>query len=251
MNNKERFSNRVDMYVKYRPSYPEAAIDYLYDTVGFTSDCTVADVGAGTGIFSKLLLARGTRVIAVEPNESMRGAAETDLAGEQNFRAVEGAAESTGLPDHSVDFLVCAQSFHWFHHAETQAEFRRILKPGGKAVLIWNTRLLEGTPFLVQYEQLLRTFGTDYEKTNHKNISRETLTSFFKNGGIHESRFLNRYTYNLEQLSGRMLSSSYIPVPGDPAYEPMMEQLRTVFERTNQDGNVFFDYETEVYWGEV
>jgi len=251
MDNKERFSNRVEMYAKYRPSYPEAAMSYLYDTVGLSDDCTVADIGAGTGIFSKLLIARGSRVIAVEPNEPMRRAAESDLAGERNFRAVAGAAESTGLPDQSVDFIVCAQSFHWFNHAEARIEFRRILKPGGKAVLIWNSRLLKGTPFLEQYEQLLRTFGTDYAKTNHKNISREALTAFFHNGDMQEARFMNRYAHDFEQLSGRMQSSSYIPVSGDPAYEPMMVELRNVFERTNQDGVVFFDYETEVYWGEV
>lgn len=114
MDSKERFTDRVDAYVKYRPTYPKEAIDYLYDTVGFRPLSEVADVGAGTGIFSKLLVERGSRVTAVEPNRAMREAAERTLGGEPNFRAVPGAAEATGLADRSVDFIVCAQSFHWF-----------------------------------------------------------------------------------------------------------------------------------------
>lgn len=81
MENKERFTNRVDKYVKYRPSYPKEAIDYLYTVVGFQQQSEVADIGAGTGIFSRLLLERGSRVTAVEPNQAMREAAELALGG--------------------------------------------------------------------------------------------------------------------------------------------------------------------------
>jgi SAM-dependent methyltransferase len=251
MDSKERFSNRVDMYVKYRPSYPAEAIAYLYETVGFRTDCDVADIGAGTGIFSRLLAEKGTRVIAVEPNRAMRAAAEQALGALPNFRALEGAAEETGLPDQSVDFIVCAQSFHWFDRQAAQKEFRRILKPGGKAVLIWNTRLTEGSPFLEQYDQLLKEFATDYEKVNHKNITRETLVPFFKDGKMYEAKFGNFQLFHFEELKGRTLSSSYVPLPGHPNYEPMLARLRELFDRTQQGGTVRFEYVTELFWGEV
>lgn len=250
MNSKERFSNRVDTYVKYRPSYPKEAIGYLYDIVGLRPSSEVADIGAGTGIFSRLLLAQGSNVTAVEPNQAMREAAEKVLGGEPNFRAVSGSAEATGLQDHSFDFIVCAQAFHWFDRSAAQSEFRRILKPGGKVVLIWNSRLTHGTPFLEEYDRLLHTFGTDYE-VSHKNISQETLLSFFKEGGLQEARFTIRQLFDFEGLSGRLLSSSYIPVPGHPSYKPMMRELRNLFDRNKQDGKVSFDYETEVFWGGV
>lgn len=251
MNSKERFSNRVDMYMRYRPSYPMEAIDYLYDTVGLRSNSEVADIGAGTGIFSGLLLERGSHVIAVEPNREMRAASEEKIGGEPHFRSVNGSAEATGLPDGSVDFIVCAQSFHWFDQSATKLEFRRILKTGGKAVLIWNSRLTHGTPFLEQYEQLLHRFGSDYSKVNHKNMTEETLMSFFKDGKMQTSRFTNCQLFDFEGLSGRLRSSSYSPVPGHPDYEPMMEELLRLFERNEQEGWVSFDYETEVFWGEV
>jgi SAM-dependent methyltransferase len=251
MDSKERFSNRVDMYVKYRPSYPAETIAYLYETVGFRADCAAADIGAGTGIFSRLLAEKGTRVMAVEPNRAMRAAAEQALGALPNFQAVEGSAEETGLPDQSVDFIVCAQSFHWFDRQAAQKEFRRILKPGGKAVLIWNTRLTQGTPFLEQYDRLLKEFASDYEKVNHKNITRETLVPFFRDGIMHEARFGNFQLFDFEALKGRTLSSSYVPLPGHPNYEPMLARLQELFDRTQQGGSVRFEYVTEVYWGEV
>ncbi|WP_166246437.1 class I SAM-dependent methyltransferase [Paenibacillus turpanensis] len=251
MNNRERFTNRVDSYLKYRPSYPKEAVDYLYDFVGLRSNSIIADIGSGTGMFSKLLLERGSNVIAVEPNQAMRVAAERMLESNLNFQIISGSAESTGLPDQSVEFIVCAQAFHWFDHFATQTEFRRILQPGGRVILIWNSRLTKGTSFREEYDQLLHTYGTDYEKVNHKNISQTRLRSFFKEGLMHEMRFGLSQEFDFDGLSGRLLSSSYSPVPGHPNYNPMMTELRNLFDRYNQDGIVLFDYETEIFWGEV
>jgi len=251
MNSKERFTIRVDSYVKYRPGYPQEAIDYLYDTAGIQVNSQVADIGAGTGIFSQLLLERGSQVTAVEPNKEMREAAGKKLDGRSGFRAVSGSAEATGLPDQSVDFIVCAQAFHWFDRNAARSEFKRILKPGGKVILVWNSRLTSGTPFREEYEQLLRTFGTDYTKVNHRNVSAEILSSFFQPGSMREARFTNQQVFDLDGLSGRLHSSSYSPAPGDPLYERMMIELRQLFERNRQDGKVYFEYETEVFWGEV
>lgn len=251
MNSKQRFSERVHNYVKYRPGYPKEAIDCLYEIVGFRSDSRIADIGAGTGIFTRLLLERGSHVTAVEPNQAMREAAEQALQGEPGFRAVSGSAETTGLPDGSVDFIVCAQSFHWFDLEAAKSEFRRILKPDGKVVLVWNSRLRTGTPFLIEYEQLLHSYGTDYAKVNHQNISQDTLMGFFQEGSLQEARFSNRQIFDFDGLSGRLLSSSYSPQAGHPNYIPMMSGLRKLFDRSEQDGKVFFDYETEVFWGKV
>ena len=251
MNNRERFSNRVDSYSKYRPSYPKEAIDYLYDTVGLHSNSKIADIGSGTGIFSKLLLERGSYVIAVEPNQAMRTAAEQMLASEPNFQTISGSAESTGLPDQSVEFIVCAQAFHWFDRMAAQNEFRRILQPGGKVILIWNSRLTTGSSFRVEYDQLLHTYGTDYEKVNHKNISQSMLYSFFREDTMQEANFRMSQEFDFEGLKGRLLSSSYSPEPGHPNYTPMMTELHHIFDRNKQDGSILFDYETEIYWGEV
>lgn len=250
MNSKERFSNRVDVYVKYRPSYPQEAMDHLYSIIGLERGGEIADIGAGTGIFTTLLLERGSRVIAVEPNQAMREAAASKLGNHPYVRFVPGSAEETGLPDQSVDFIVSAQAFHWFDRAAAQAEFRRILKPGGSVALIWNSQLDHGTPFREAYSRLLQTFGTDYQTVRHKNIASADLALFFQ-PGMKEAHFANRQTLDWDGLHGRLLSSSYIPLPGTHNYEPMMEELRNLFDRYEQNGHVHLDYETKVYWGVV
>jgi SAM-dependent methyltransferase len=251
MDNKERFSNRVDDYVKYRPSYPEEALRFIIEKAPITSESLVADIGAGTGIFTKLLIDRGVQVVAVEPNAAMREAAERVLGQEPYYRSAAGAAEETGLDDQAVDAVVCAQAFHWFDQARTQQEFHRILKPGGQAFLIWNARKTSGTPFLEQYEQLLRRYGTDYEKVRHTNIAREALLAFFREGTMKEARFAIDQPCDFDALSGRLRSSSYSPPPGHPNYEPMMAELRRLFDRCEQGGKVVIAYETEIYYGEV
>lgn len=251
MNSKQRFSDRVDQYVKYRPSYSEEVIQYLYGTIGFRPTSVIADIGAGTGIFTRLLLEQGSKVLALEPNPDMRKAAVEQLSGNSNFQAASGSAEETGLADDSVDFIVCAQSFHWFDRTAAKAEFHRILKPAGKAVLVWNSRLTKGTPFLEGYDRLLRTYGIDYEKVGHKNITEEALAPFFRNGSMKKAVFPLKSPLTFEQLSGRMSSSSYVPLPGHPNYEPLMAELRKLFDATEQEGLISFDYETEIYWGDV
>jgi ubiquinone/menaquinone biosynthesis C-methylase UbiE len=157
-----RFSDRVEDYVRFRPSYPAAVIELLRAEVGVGPGCTVADVGSGTGILTALLLESGSRVIAVEPNPAMRGAAEESLATHPRFVSVEGSAEATGLDDSSVDGITVAQAFHWFRVDDTAREFARILHPGGWVALIWNSRPLSGSPFLCAYESFLEEWGTDY-----------------------------------------------------------------------------------------
>ena len=158
----QRFSSRVENYVRFRPGYPPAVLDVLRAECALTRDSVVADVGSGTGIFSEFLLGAGCTVLGVEPNDEMRRAAEGTLARQTRFRSVPGTAEATTLPERSVDLVTAAQAFHWFDRARTRAEFRRILKPRGWTALVWNDRQLDSTPFLRGYEALLQRFGTDY-----------------------------------------------------------------------------------------
>ncbi|TGR73444.1 class I SAM-dependent methyltransferase, partial [Mesorhizobium sp. M1C.F.Ca.ET.189.01.1.1] len=111
----ERFSSRVADYVRYRPDYPAALLDWLHGPMGVSHQARVADIGAGTGISSRAFLASGHPLVAVEPNAAMRAAAEQWLAPQYpQFSAVDGRAEATGLADASIDLVSAAQAFHWF-----------------------------------------------------------------------------------------------------------------------------------------
>jgi SAM-dependent methyltransferase len=244
----DRFSDRVEDYVRYRPDYPQALIGWLHG-LGVTADWTVADIGAGTGISSKLFLDNGHRVTAVEPNAPMRAAAERWLAGEGRFHAVDGTAEATGLGDRSVDLVTAAQAFHWFDLDTVRREFARLLTTRGLAVMFWNSRRLVGTPFLEGYERLLVEYGVDYTSVAERYADDETMARWFGHGYRGMASFPHGQKLDYDALLGRLMSSSYAPRPGHPNHEPMLFALRSLFEATQDNGTVDFDYDTRVFAG--
>ncbi|GAB2575589.1 class I SAM-dependent methyltransferase [Dyella jejuensis] len=247
----ERFSDRVADYVRYRPTYPTALLDWLHHAQGVTPDWKVADVGAGTGISSKLFLDAGHSVIAVEPNAAMREAALAWLASHARFRAVDGRADATTLDDASVDLVSVAQAFHWFDPASTRREFQRILRPGGLAAIYWNSRRLTGTPFLEGYEALLQTYGTDYTSVAERYADEPRMREWFGAGWRGTAHFDHGQLLDFDALRGRLMSSSYAPKAGHPKHAPMIEALRMLFDACQVDGKISFDYDTRVYLGEM
>ena len=243
----QRFSSRVDNYVRYRPSYPIEVLELLRNDCGLSPASVVADIGSGTGKLTELLLRSGCRVLGVEPNQEMREAGEQLLKANPRFTSVAATAEATTLPDQSVNLIVAGQAFHWFDRERCRVEFERILKPGGWVVLIWNDRRTGSTPFLAAYERLLREFATDYEQVNHRNIDEEMLRKFFR-AEPKPRRFPYSQHFDFEGLTGRLLSSSYAPERGQPKHEAMLAQLREIFDTHQQSGRVAFDYDTLVYY---
>ena len=247
----QRFTDRVDDYARYRPGYPAELITFLHDTCGIAADARVADIGAGTGISSKLLLDAGHPVIAVEPNAAMRQAADRELSRYPGYRSVAASAEQTTLPAASIDLITAAQAFHWFDLDATRQEFRRILSPGGGVALFWNLRALDESSLLRDYENLLYTYGTDYGQIAERYPSNnDNITHWFNGGLLHSARFANRQTLDFDALRGRLLSSSYAPKDGQPNYQPMLTALRKLFDQYADDGKVSFDYQTHVFYGQ-
>ena len=250
INSTQRFSSRVENYIKYRPGYPAAILDLLKEKCGLSGASVVADIGSGTGILTELFLRNGNLVFAVEPNREMREAAEQLLSKYPNFVSVSGTAEATTLKAQSADVVTASQAFHWFDRGQSRQEFLRILKPGGRVVLIWNERNLTG-PFAAAYEHLLRTYGTDYEEVNHRHTDAKVIGPFFGASGYKRVRFPNRQIFDWEGLKGRLLSSSYAPEPGHPKHFPMLEALHSLFSEYQTGGQVTFEYDTLVYYGRL
>lgn len=246
----ERFSDRVENYVKYRPSYPPEILDALRVRCGLSERSAVADFGSGTGIFTELLLQSGCQVFAVEPNDEMRHAADQRLSGNSRFRSVSGAAEHTGLDSGSIDIITVAQAFHWFRRDETGQEFRRILKPAGWIALVWNQRKTQGT-FQSAYEELLREHVPEYDKVNHRNVKAADIAAFFDPGHYQRLTFENRQCFDLEALKGRMQSSSYTPPPNMPGFAELMAGLEAVFRKHATEGQVAFEYESQLHLGKL
>lgn len=242
-----RFSHRVDDYRKFRPDYPPEVMEALRQHTRLLPDAAVADVGSGTGIFTRHLLGAGWHVYAVEPNAPMRIAAEQALAPFAGLRSMDGTAEDTGLPDASVDLVACAQAFHWFDADAARAEFRRILKPGGQVALLWNQRLLDASPFLTGYEALLKQHATDYHLVRHDGLTPEVFQRFY---ATHVTVTLdNHQDLDAAALRGRLLSSSFAPGPDHPRHGPMLLALDRLFAQTQHQGVVRMAYRTTLRVG--
>jgi SAM-dependent methyltransferase len=246
-----RFSTRVADYVKFRPGYPPAVLRLLEEECGLDSTSVVADVGSGTGILSELFLKNGNRVYGVEPNREMREAGERLLSSYTNFVSLDGRAEATTLDDAGVDFVTAGQAFHWFDPPRARLEFRRVLRDGGWVVLVWNDRRTSGTPFLEDYERLLLEYGTDYKEVSVKYAEESMLAALYGPGKIRTKTFDNEQVFDFDGLRGRLASSSYVPQPGHPNFEPMMRELEALFRRHERDGRVVVAYETKVFYGRL
>lgn len=243
---KSRFSNRVQDYVRYRPHYPDEAIQFILESVGLPSGVTIADIGAGTGISAEPFLKRGSNVIGIEPNREMREAGEGLLSTFPNYRSVEGSAEKTTLETASVDMVISGQAFHWFDRAKAKVEFARILKPGGPVVLFWNERLIDATEFLTEYEALIKRFATDYAKVDHRRMNDDVIAEFFGQKPT-KAVFKNEQRLDFEGLWGRLISSSYVPEAHTHEATEMKQELLGLFDKYSTQNQISLLYETLIY----
>ena len=246
----ERFSNRVENYAKYRPGYPPEVLALMRDEMELTPASVVADIGSGTGILSRIFLENGNTVYGVEPNREMRETGERLLSEFPKFKSVEGTAEETGLPSACVDFVTAAQAFHWFDVKRARDECRRILRPSGWAVVIWNYRPHQTSEFLQAYERMLEEFSTDYKQVSVGYGHKDSLREFFQQG-FEMRKFVNVQWMEFEALRGRLLSASYVPLEGDPRHAPMLARLQRIFDEHQHKGCVRADYDTEIYYGRL
>jgi SAM-dependent methyltransferase len=246
----QRFSARVNDYIKYRPGYPAELVQLLRREIVLTPAWIVADIGSGTGISAEPFLRHGNTVFGVEPNADMRGAAERLLHRYGNFRSIDGSAEATALQGNSVDLIICAQAFHWFNKSLAAGEFERILRPGGYVAIVFNDRKTETSALLAGYDRLLRAYGTDYKQVSRTTTTVEQLGALF--GTTFQRRASpNQQVFDFEGLRGRAMSASYVPLPGQPGHAEILAGLRELFDAHQQDGRVTFEYETEVFYGRI
>jgi SAM-dependent methyltransferase len=210
----------------------------------------VADIGAGTGLFTRDLLWARLKVFCVEPNAPMRAVAVRRFGATEGFAEVNGSAEWTTLPPRSVRLVTAAQAFHWFDRPAARSEFARILEPGGGVALIWNVRRIESA-FAQAYERLLLTHCPDYAEGVPVQADPAIVAEFFAPAAALSERFDYMQRFDYEGLRGRLLSSSYTPKPDDPARGPLLDALQQLFETHAEAGTVCFEYDTRVFYGRL
>jgi SAM-dependent methyltransferase len=242
------FSAKVADYIASRPNYPAALFDELADHCNLISYAHIADVGAGTGLLTRDLLARGNRVTAVEPSREMRDACDALLANHEYYQSVDGTAESMPLPDASVDLVTAATAFHWFKIEESRRECLRVLKPNAQVALIWNDRVLTD-PLHVAMNEVFAEFGGAKRDALIAHEDRQSIPAFF--GGDHAHVFTCAHTHRLDRtgLASLALSRSYMPTRDGDAGCRAVEMLNRVFERFAQSDHVAVRYTTVAHIG--
>jgi SAM-dependent methyltransferase len=226
----DRFTRHADAYAANRPSYPLEAVDALIDGLGDPATLTVADIGAGTGISSRLLAARGPRVFAIEPNAAMRDVATVD----PRLTWVDGTGEATSLADASVDVVAAFQAWHWVDHPRAVAEARRILRPGGRLAVVYNERD-ERDPFTAGYGDIVRRHATD--ATEQRRFDAFANFAAIDPPRTQRFAFVNVHRLARAGVHGRADSSSYLPQTG-PARDNMHAEIDALVDAHERDGAI-------------
>jgi SAM-dependent methyltransferase len=233
------FEGKAPGYRTYRPDYAGEAIRLLLRRAGLTGRQTVADLGSGTGLLTRHLLRHARLVYAVEPLEEMRREAEASFASEPKFRSTAGTAEATGLPSASVDAVVCGNSFHYFEPVGARGEVLRILRPGGRVVLLFHEPPAEPDAFMNEYLAFLQEMTPPELAAIHSPAGFERrLSLFFEGGAPLRERGEQSIEITGDKLAGLFSSSSIAPRADDPTYESSLAKVRRIFDRHQRNGSV-------------
>ena len=247
----DRFTQTVQDYVKINPFYLEDVLRFLVDECQLSKHRTIAGIGTGTGFVSRLLLEYGNVVYGVEANPLMRDTMIEEFRRYPSFSGVDGTAENTSLDNKSIDIIMAGTAFHWFDLEKTKAEFKRVLKPQGWVLLIWNVRNPFKTDFLIDYENYILKHGKDFRKGNENKTDDDLIQDFFRPFEAKVKSFTNIQQFNWEGLVGKLSSTSHCLKPDDANYEEMLRELRDLYEKHQLNGLVDFEYVTNMYYGHL
>ncbi len=244
------FSAKVADYVASRPDYPDALFDLLVQRCPPAAASQVVDLGAGTGLFTQGLLARGYKVLAVEPNAAMRNAADARLGGHAGYRSAEGSAEAVPLPDRSVNLITAAQAFHWFEIDAARRECQRLLIPGGLVALAWNDRVLED-PLHRALVEVNETFGGERRDALLAHEDRSRVPLFFEDGQVETLSWPHAQMLGAEAFAALAFSRSYMPLHHTDAGRQLAAEMQRIFEAFAHDDRVAVRYRSVLTIGRV
>lgn len=229
------FERGADEYEVGRPGYPQAIVP----TVGILPGHVVVDVGAGTGKFTRLLVAAGADVIAVEPVDAMRRKLGEVLPG---IRIVEGTGESMPVEDGVADAITAAQAFHWFDPQRALDEAARVLREGGTLALVWNVRDPEWPPAKA-IDELMSSVAGDAPRFRRPPEALRDHAAFTDHRHV---RLSNPVRQTVETMRNRISSVSYVSSLADDRRAEVLAEVERIVAGL---GDEFVEpYLTDVYW---
>ncbi|QYK52855.1 MAG: methyltransferase domain-containing protein [Fimbriimonadaceae bacterium] len=244
----ERFSGKASAYSTARPTYPQECLNQIVRYTGLTPDARVFDTGAGTGLFTQLLLNYFDKVTLVEPNDDMRANALKNLPSER-IDSVCATAESFESTPHSVDLITAAQAFHWFDRDAVKVHWRTILKPTGYVALVWNERT-ESTPFAQEFTAFLHRLA-NFDPNNKPPMESpdEEVLSFFSDAKIETAA--HSTSLSQQELINLAISRSYFPSPSHPEFEQLKQEVSAIFDRHATKQIVQLPYLCKLFIGQI
>lgn len=245
MDNSSRFNGISDIYRKYRPKYSKQVIEYLINECILNNSSSVADIGCGTGIFTKQLLENGINVVGIEPNVEMYNQAK-DYLMEHNFSLINSSAENTLLPSNSIDLITVAQALHWFNLRKFITESKRILKDNGRVAIIYNNYLKDNSA-LMDVLRVIKFYSQSYGLLSKKmNNQLDIYKCMIGENNFESKSYENDLLLSYEEFIGFINSMSYSLKPQDLNYEKYIKSLSDVFYKYSIDGKIYFTMITTV-----
>ena len=233
-------------YERVRPSYPTRSLAVLADALDLRAGRCVAEVGAGTGKFTRLLALTGARVVALEPVAAMRDRLAELLP---QVEVVDGLAEATGLADGEMDAVVAAQAWHWFDPAAALAEVERVTHKHGRLGLVWNT-LDETVPWVAEYSKIYRQWRTEAVPGHRDGRWRRFFDDLPGWAPLAAQHVPNPFVTDREGVLGQALTSSVISTLDAEIRAQVRQELEAVLDRHAEScgDRIEIPYVTDLYW---
>lgn len=244
--NENRFTGKAEYYAKYRPSYPVVVVEHLYEK---THAERVADIGAGTGKFTEMLMTKPWSVTAVEPNSDMRRELLRSVGGKAEI--VAASAEDTGLPAHSFGLITAAQAFHWFDPEKFRDECRRLLTPDGMVAVLFNSKYQGDAA--EERNRLFMKYSPEFAERGGRmgpvaaDGDRFLRKEFFS--AVDVFMMETQLPMTREIFIGDALSRSYSPRENDECFSDFVSELHLLFDKYHKYGKVTVSYTTICYTG--
>lgn len=242
------FRSKAQLYEGFRPPYQSGCFDKIQTELGIdTSEAKIAEFGAGTGKFTELIPRNFQQLSAIEPDYGMREILCRKFADCPDIKVLPATAEASGLESGSFDLIICAQSFHHFSEAEAPAEFMRIIKPGGKILLVWYFSDL-GCKLSKEIQVVFYNYRQRLGQDRRLKIDAERIGQYFSPFPVKNVN-LPSYAviYDWMEFISSMLSSSYAPCASSRMIEEFTQEIGDLFSRFEKNGEIRLDFYTTAY----